>query len=86
MKFRLKIVFLLVLFFFSAQGFAWTKGYDYVSAFKPVKKNKGIVELQRNIQKDIFQIRSMMNFQKKKIIGLMKDSGNTENKRAPAEI
>ena len=82
----LKIIFPLVLFFFSIQSFAWTKGYDYVSVFKPAKKSKSITELQRNIQRDIFQIQSMMTFQQKKIIGLMKNSEVSENTRAPADI
>ena len=80
----LKITFIVLFFLLSIPAQAWTT--DYVSAFKPVKKNRSLSELQRDIKKDIFQIRSMVNFQGKKIIDVVKDRKNTKNTRFPANI
>ena len=83
MRWSLKIIIISVLAFFSIQGFAWTN--DYVSAFKPAKKTRSFSELQKDLKKDIFQIRSIMKSQKKKITGIIKKS-DKRSKRTPAEI
>lgn len=83
MRLSLKIIVISVLTFFSVQGFGWTN--DYVPAFKPAKKSRSFSELQKNLKKDIFQIRSLMNSQKKKITGIIEKSDKS-SKRTPAEI
>lgn len=84
MKLSLEIIVISVCLFLSSSALAWPE--DYVSVFKPVQKVKNISEIQRDLKKDVFQIRSMMNFQDKKIIGLMEDSKPAKDAQAPAEI
>ena len=82
MKLVLKTIFILS-FFLSFQSFAYMN--DYVSVFKPAKKNKNITELQDNIKKDFFKVRSMLNFKEKKMVGFVK-SKNVESKKTPTDI
>ena len=80
----LKFSFVLVFAFLSVEALAWTN--DYVSVFKPIKEAKTVMELQKGIQKDFAYIRSVINFNEKKIIGLVKSEKDIKSTRSPAEI
>ena len=84
MELKLKLIFISVALFLSTQSLAYTS--EYIPAFKPVKKSKNISEFQDNIQKEVFQLRSMINLPEKQIIGLVKNSKDAESKRTPADI
>ena len=84
MKLGLRIIFILVFFLSGFQSLAWTS--DYVPIFKPAQKIKTVSEIQMDIKQDVFQFRSLMNLEEKKIIGLIvKERADTE-KSKPADI
>lgn len=84
MKLALKTIFISGFLFLSLPVLAWTT--DYVSAFKPTQKSKGLSELQRSIKKDIFQIRSMIKTNEKTVTGLVENRKYIKIKRNPADI
>ena len=57
MRLILKFAFLSFLFAFSLKSFAG----NYVSIFKPGKQVKTLSEFKKDIQKDVLQLRSIMN-------------------------
>ena len=87
MKSILKISFLSFLFSFSFSSFA----SNYVSVFKPSKKIKTLSEFKQDVQKDILQLRSIVDnrtietkLEQKKTIELVKYK--TSSQKNPIEI
>jgi len=79
-----KIFLSVFVYFLVSQAMASEQ--DYVSVFKPVQTNKRMSELQKDIRKDFFQVRSLMNFQEKEFVGLVEDDSGIEIIRTPSEI
>lgn len=92
MELRTKAPLILFALLFSGQSLALTS--EYVSAFKPAESKarksaagRSLLELQKDIREDIFQLRSMMSFPEKKIIGFMKEREKPVSAlRSPADI
>lgn len=81
MRLQLKLILILFLLLSGFQAGAITT--EYVSAFKPVKI-KSAKELKKGLQKDIFQIRSIMNLSEKKVV--VAEEKDIKVKRVPAGI
>ena len=80
MRLDLKIIFTFFLIFFSVKNaFAG----NYVSVFKPQKEVKTLSEFEEHVEKDVLQLRSIMNINKKTDLKKSKTIEIVKDKKIP---
>ena len=89
MSLIIKVFSIFVFISLSVPALSWTA--DYVSAFKPVEKavekaKGGMYGLQKNIRKEAFEIKTLINLRDKEIVSLTNQKKKIKNNRIPAEI
>lgn len=79
MRLNLKIIFISFLLFFSVKAFAG----NYVSVFKPQKQLKTLSEFKDHVEKDVLQLRSIMNINTTKDLNKTKTIEIVRDKKIP---